>query len=328
MSLKLIRKIHASTIRYERWAFLLLLMTIAFPASVMMWQGAWSGGPGLTQLPKPGDSSAGASLMLFYTLQASIGITAVLMRAITFRALLCVSLLSAPTVLIYLSLVSSIGFGAPAVQVDEFARVILAGLAGLLLLAPWIIRRMRWPARTPGHLAIGISITATAMLQFIFHMILVIPGSEISFDAFEKAEAAITLTSSPEELERFIDLDLLPLRPIDLANLKGDLEASGVINASSVATGVDRILADRPHALYSWRVPGESKIDRILIAYDGRADNPKLWVLPSSAFLLPRLTAISAYYFLTGLSGFVWMAGALLVHYGHSRRRGASPHQG
>lgn len=327
MKSSLIRETYHRTAHLERAAFVLLVGTLALPASIMIWQGAWSDGPGLEQLPKPGDSSAGASLMLFYTLQAAIGVTAILSREVAFRTLLLFSLISAPTVLIYLTLVTSIGFGAPAVQVDEFARVILAGLSGLLLLAPWVVRRMKWPRRTPGHLAVGIAITATALLQFIFHLILVIPGSEISFKEFDRAEAAIHRSSTPDELGRMADIGLLPILRLDRADIEGGLHAAGIVSATSVATGVQRILNDGPDTLYTWRAPGDSKIDRVLVIYDGRDEAPSLWVLPASAFLLPRLTAISAYYVLTGLSGFVWMAGAMLVHYGHSRRPRRIPHR-
>jgi hypothetical protein len=310
----------------EGLAFATLTLLLAFACGVMMRESAWSNGaPGIDAIPEPGDSAAGLSMMLLYTIQAAIATTALFQRRISLTVLAIVALLLSPTVLIYEHMVSTIGFGAPAVQVDEFARVILAGLSAALLLAPWIVRRLRWPARSPGHLAIAIAVLSGAVLQVVFHFVLVIPGSEISFADFDRTRSVIERTAGPQEIERLVDIGALPLLPLPQEDEAKALAAAHVVAIPSVIRSLEDIRAERPSALHVWKVPGQSKIDRMALVYDGRGDGaPRSWLLPASAFLEPRLTAISAYYFLSGLSGFVWMLGALLVHWGHSRRARAS----
>lgn len=312
--------------RLERIGLLGLLALLALACGTMMREAAWQPGgrPGIDAIPKPGDGLAGTAMMLFYTLQAAIGGTALLLARLRLFPIFLVALASAPSVLLYVHLVTTAGFGAPAVQIDEFARVILAGLAALLLLAPWVIRRLTWPARSPGHLALGIAISAGAVLQVIFHLVLVIPGSEISFQAFDRDRSIIEHSASPDELARLNDLGAITLSPVDPDRVAEVFVQADFSGAESLAESVARIRQEAPATLYTWTAPGQSKIDRNLIIYDGRglpARGAEIWLMSTEAFLLPRLTAISAYYYLTGLSGFIWMAGALLVHAGHRRRR-------
>lgn len=306
----------------EGVAFIVLAMLLAFACGIMMYESAWTGtGPGIEAIPEPGDSAAGLAMMLLYTLQAAIATTALFQHRIRLTTLAAASLLFAPTVLLYEHMVSTIGFGAPAVQIDEFARVILAGVSALVLVVPWLVWRMKWPARTPGHLAIGIGVLSGAVLQVVFHFVLVIPGSEISFAEFDRTRAIIERSSGPEEISRLVDIGALPLVGLSHGHEADALEAADVVAMDSVLESLAAIRSDDPSALHVWKVPGQSKVDRMAIVYDGRGDGEaKAWLLPASAFLEPRLTAISSYYFLSGLSGLVWMLGALLVHWGHSRR--------
>jgi len=306
----------------ERASLAGLVLLLGFAGLTMMIETAWQdGAPGLSGLPEPGNSRAGLAMVLFYTLQACLATSALFMRRISLFVIFCVSIAMAPTVLLYGHLVETIGFGAPAVQVDEFARVILSGLSAAVLLAPWFCTRMRWPARTPGHLAIGIAVMAGATLQVVFHFVLVIPGSEQSFARYEEVSEVIARSASAEEISRLVEISALPLEPLTRETAERALAAAGAVAIPSLLESIDAIFEVGPATLHQWQIPGQSKIDRMAIIYDGRGSAPLLWLMPSEAFIRPRLVAISAYYYLTGLSGFIWTVGALLVHAGHARRR-------
>lgn len=310
-----------SSRRSDTLSLLGMVSLLGFASYVMMAETSWSeGSPGLTRLPEPGDGNAGLSLMLLYTVQASMATCALLMRRIHLPIIFGISLALAPTVLLYDYLVTTVGFGAPAVQIDEFARVILAGGAAILLLLPWVLRRLRWPARTPGHLAIGVAVLSGAVLQVVFHFALVIPGSEISFSHYDRTISIIEETSTPGEIDRLVEISALPLQPVEASSAEAALIDAKAVSIPTILVSLEAILEEAPRTLHHWRIPGQSKIDRMALVYDGRGPEPALWLLPSSAFLEPRLTAISAYYYLTGLSSFVWLTGALLVHAGHARR--------
>lgn len=306
---------------------IILLLLIA--CGTMVYEAAWAdSGPGLSSLPEPGKWGVSMALMLLYTVQAAIAVTALFLRRISFLSVFLAALVAAPSVLIYSSLVSVAGFGAPAVQFDEFARVTVAGLAALLLSLPWVFKRLSWPARSPGHLAIGIAILTGVALQVIFHLILVNPGAKLSHGEFERVRQVIEASADPEELARLSEIGAVPIISMERATAAALLQKAGAINVDSALKSIDAILTDKPPVLHVWRIPGQSTVDRLALIYDGRKNEPEktagpqLWLLPSTEFLLPRLTAISAYYYLTGLSSLVWITGALLVHNGHARRQG------
>jgi hypothetical protein len=309
----------------ERTGFIILLVVLSAACGSMILEGSWQGGaPGMSSLPELGKSVAALSLVLLYTIQATIAVILLFQRRISLMCLAVGCLLTAPTVLAYLWLASTAGLAAPAVQVDEFARVILAAGSAIILIAPWVYRPLRWPYRTPGHLAFAISILASGILQIVFHLVLVIPGSELSFAEYDRARGLISRTASPLELQRLVEIEALPLQEIDRDNAEALLETARAVSIPTIQKSIERTLSDAPSTLHTWQIPGDSKIDRMALVYDGREEAAtRLWLLPADAFLLPRLNAISAYYVLVGLSGLVWMIGALLVHVSHERRRRA-----
>jgi hypothetical protein len=155
-------------------------------------------------------------------------------------------------------------------------------------------------------------------------MVLVIPGSEISFRQYEHARSVISQSASSTELDRLAQTGAVPLVLLRLDTAAKTLEVAHAVAIDSVIASMNDIKQSNPVTLHAWDIPGRSKVDRMALVYDGReaGEDPRLWLLPSAAFLEPRLNAISSYYYLTGLSGLVWMIGALFVHMGHARRKG------
>jgi hypothetical protein len=309
--------------RRENISFWVLSGFLVFCAVMIVRESYWrmSEGPGITEIPKPQESLATFFMMVFFTAQMVIGVSAVLQRVISLWWMVVFTILTLPTVFLFKIMVSTVGTGALAVQIDEFARVILGGCAGILLIMPWIFRRMRWPARSPGHLAIGIGISSMVALQFVFHFALVIPASELSFAKADQMKSLIERTESSRELQRLWELGAVSLDPLEGENIKKTLIEAGVIDAVTVARSVLDIAIEAPDALHVWSVAGESRIDRNLIIYDGRGDEPAAYVAGTRNFMLARLTGISALYFLSAFSSVVWMVGALVVHAAHGKRR-------
>ena len=309
--------------KLERCAFWAVCAFLTFCAAMVIQESYWrtGSGPGIGVIPKPENSSATFYMMNMYTAQMAIAVCAVLQKRLNFNIIFITIVCLMPTIYVYRELAGSLGSGAPAVQFDEFARIVVGGISGALLIMPWLVRKSIWPARSPGHLAIGIATAAISVLQVIFHLALVVPASELSFSHAEIVKEQVLLTKSPDELMRLHDIGVLDITPLKDVMMLDDIVSAGAINPESVAASAARIMVEAPGALHVWNVAGESKIDRNLMIYDGRGIMPKVYLAGTRNFMLPRLTAISAYYFLAAFSTLVWMLGALFIHASHKRMR-------
>jgi hypothetical protein len=272
-------------------------------------------------LPRPGvpvvsyalDRRGGAlgdALTLLFGFHAGLGGAAIVCRRLT---------------LIHLALggiagVVVIGLTAALTSYEYPGHYVQAAMLPILLL-PWLWRRVAWPMRSAGQLAVAVALCVTMGLQVLFHLTLIMPATEAFRSAFVSAEALVIATQSPEELALLAARGVAGIEPLtqDLSN--GGLRAFPQEPLSQLRGGMGQLLAEAPHLLHTWTIEGLSPPDRLLAVYDGRGETPASYVVLMEAHAGVRHHAQAVYVTLTGASSIVWMGGALLVAWGHGRRK-------
>lgn len=302
--------------------FVILFVVIAASIVLMLEAGGLLG-QGYNEAPNPHRSTTGVIIFGFCTLQAALLCTIIFQKEIKLFPAAIAVLIFCPTALVFGPNDLNAVLTEKYFKIDEMIRLPLAVGPAVIMMLPWFIKRMKWPAKTPGHLAISISCIAGALLQTIYHIVLVSPGIDIAHDNFENAVAIIERSASPQEIERLIELGAVPLMPIDPSSYEEDMQVLNMYDPASSVRRVASILEDAPHAFFMWPLQGIRSNDRSYMIYDGRAldteAQPRLWALPNEAFLAPRLAGSTGYFYLTALGAITWLGGALYVHWAHTR---------
>lgn len=320
------KKSWLDTDRVERagaWGMILLLLVIC---GTLVQQARFDIelGHAMQRFPvKPTDPVA-FSFSWLYMIAMVLGIIALVRR--NFSSMLCLigSLATIGPVLIYLFLVEKFGFGMLMIRRFEEAMPIATLIAGLLLILPWLLPRLRWPARSVGNLALGVALVVFMSLQLAFHLSILLPMREIGYDMIDGMKVQISRTSAPEELARLATTGAIPLEPVDLDDPTPALAAARILEPEKQARAFRDIMDRKSPVLHVWESAGSDDVDRVVLVFDGRDPGAAQgWVLPPQAFFDLRFFAISAYYFLVGLGSFVWLGGAFLVQDGHRRLRAA-----
>lgn len=214
-----------------------------------------------------------------------------------------------------------------AAKISEQSQLYIITGSAMMLALPWIFRRLKWPYRTPGHLAAMIGVGAFMVLQVGFHLTVVVPGAQMIKE--KRADLIQSLEKGGPDLFRdlramgAITSQKIPGKEKDYAERVAPLEAARLPAPKSVLASVDRIAERSPGSFYLWLVDGPNDLDQsiLLNVPDKAGGPPQAFIIPPETFLARHLFQVRAYYALTAFSAFGWIMAAMLVGWSHDPGR-------
>lgn len=303
----------------NRVAYSFLVSLVFISAGLMLTDSGWLGATqGMTTPPAFSTHPGRWGLVIISSLQLSLSL-GILKWGWSVKPLSLVTLALTPVLLGYFLFIREPDGREPITEWDQVVLIATAlMLAGIL-----VIKSLKKPGKTKvPYLLTGIWSAGLLVIQLVFHLTLIFPGTALETSRATQHKAAIQASQGGQNLQTLIDTQAVPL-----VSLKTTTPAqAGVARDNSVTTALDNIRQDRPQTVFIWDVDGIKDVDQIYVVYDGHTD--QAWIAPASAYLEGRLMAMKGYMGGMALFVLVWTLGLLALNSLHTRQKESAPKRG
>lgn len=175
--------------------------------------------------------------------------------------------------------------------------------------------------RSLDAIAVAFSYLVIFSLSIFYHVCFLYPVKEqTNLERTERLERMMLL--SPDQLESEMAFyqakDVSSLSPQDISYLNSitSMEEKYTFAGESAA----KILEERPRSSYYYLVYGRTFVDLRAIVYDGRGDEPRLWVMPADFSQKQLIIVSGGFYLILVVVCYFWTLMALFLCHIHGAR--------